>query len=176
MGSPSRPRSLGRPGGSISGKRQAHLGHRRGHRTPALLGQEWPQPVGHPSSPIQPQTAPSPDSEPAFSGAYGRGGLSPAAPTGARSMDAPSGRRPASDETHAQPRPPVSGRVGPVLTYGAALFEPPQGFACGRSAVYKSWPVEASRYISLETIALRAMIHAWAGRLFKETWGIKNYY
>jgi len=29
-----------------------------------------------------------------------------------------SGRRPASDETHAQPRPPVSGRVGPVLTYG----------------------------------------------------------
>lgn len=25
-----------------SGKRQAHLGHRQGHRTPALLGQEWP--------------------------------------------------------------------------------------------------------------------------------------
>jgi hypothetical protein len=64
----------------------------------------------------------------------------------------------------------VSGRVGPVFTYGAALFEPPQVLACGGSAVYKSWPVRTSRYISIETIALRAMIHAWAVRLFKEMW------
>jgi hypothetical protein len=87
------PAAHGVSGGpeTSSGKRQAHLGHRQGHRTPALLGQEWPQPVGHPSSPIQPQTAPSPDSEPAtFRGIRARR-TSPAAPTGARSMDAPVG-------------------------------------------------------------------------------------
>jgi len=59
--------------------------------------------------------APSPDRESLLSGGYGRGGHSPAAPAGSGSIPAPFGDHPASDGTHAQTRPPVSGRVGPVF-------------------------------------------------------------
>jgi hypothetical protein len=60
--------------------------------------------------------APSPDRESLLSGGYGRGGHSPAAPAGSGSTPAPFGDHPASDGTHAQTRPPVSGHVGPVFT------------------------------------------------------------
>jgi hypothetical protein len=68
-----------------------------------------------PLLPNLPPRLPAPTREQFFSGGYGRGGHSPAAPAGAGSIPAPFWDHPTSDGTHAQTRPLCPGRVSPVF-------------------------------------------------------------
>jgi len=115
MGSPSRPQTLGGPE-TYSGIETAHLGSRQNllysgaSRAGAALARRPPL------LPHLPPKLPAPTREQFFSGGYGRGGHSPAAPAGAGSVPAPLGDHPSSDGTHAQTRPLVPRRFGPALT------------------------------------------------------------
>jgi hypothetical protein len=104
MGSPSRPQTLGGPE-SFSGIETAHLGSRQNllysgaSRAGAALARRPPL-LPHP-----PPRLPAPTREQFFSGGYGRGGHSPAAPAGAGSISTPLGDHPTSDGTHTRHGP-----------------------------------------------------------------------